>query len=116
VSPIPVKTARDMGADIVIAVDISARPDASHPVNMWGLLDQTINIMGQQSINEELAQANVVIQPKVGHLGVLDLKASNESILEGEKAAQLKIRAIQGAIQQFKKSPAAFKPAPRPKF
>lgn len=26
VSPIPVKTARDMGADIVIAVDISARP------------------------------------------------------------------------------------------
>lgn len=116
VSPIPVKTARDMGADIVIAVDISARPDASRPVNMWGLLDQTINIMGQQSINEELAQANVVIQPKVGHLGVLDLKASNESILEGEKAAQLKIRAIQGAIQQFKKSPAAFKPAPRPKF
>ena len=116
VSPIPVKTAKDMGADIVIAVDISARPVGNKPLNMWGLLDQTINIMGQQSINEELSQATVVIQPKVGHLGTLDLTASNQSILEGEKAAQLKIKSIEKAIGDFKKSPAAFKPAPKAKF
>lgn len=116
VSPIPVQTAKAMGADLVIAVDISARPTGNQPVSMWGLLDQTLNIMGQQSINQELAQANIVIQPKVGHIGTLDLKASNQTILEGEKAAQLKIRAIQQAIQNFKKSPAALKPAPRPKF
>ncbi len=116
VSPIPVQTARDMGADIVIAVDISARPSGSQPMNMWGLLDQTINIMGQQSINNELAQANIVIQPKVGHLGTLDLKSSNQAILEGEKAAQGKIIAIQNAISNFKKSPAALKPTPRAKF
>ena len=113
VSPIPVKTAKAMGADIVIAVDISARPSGNQPMNMWGLLDQTINIMGQQSIHEELNQANVIIQPKVGHLGTLDLKASNASILEGEKATQLKIIAIKKAISDFKKSPAAFKPAPK---
>lgn len=113
VSPIPVKTAKDMGADIVIAVDISARPDGNKALNMWGVLDQTLNIMGQQSINEELSQATVVIQPKVGHIGTLDLKASNATILEGEKAAQLKIRTIEKAINNFKQSPAAFKP-PRP--
>ena len=116
VSPIPVKTAKDMGADIVIAVDISARPTGSGAGNMLGLLDQTINIMGQQSISTELNQANVVIQPKVGNLGVLDLKSSNQAILEGEKAAQLKIKQIQGVINAFKQSPAALKPAPRPKF
>ena len=116
VSPIPVKTAKAMGADLVIAVDISARPVGDKPLNMWGLLDQTINIMGQQSINEELSQANIVIQPKVGHLGTLDLTASNQSILEGEKAAQLKIRAIEKMITDFKKSPAAFKPAPKAKI
>ena len=116
VSPIPVKTAKAMGADIVIAVDISARRVGDKPLNMWGLLDQTINIMGQQSINEELGQATIVIQPKVGHLGTLDLKASNQSILEGEKAAQLKIRAIEKIITDFKKSPAAFKPAPKAKI
>ena len=116
VSPIPVKTAKDMGADIVIAVDISARPAGAQATSMLGLLDQTINIMGQQSINDELKQANVVIQPKVGHLGALDLKTSNEAILEGEKAAQLKVRAILAAIDQFKKSPAALQPPPRSKF
>lgn len=116
VSPIPVKTAKSMGADLIIAVDISARPEKGKAANMWGLLDQTINIMGQHSINEELAQATVVIQPKVGHLGTLDLASSNEAILEGEKAAQLKIRAIQSAVTHFKKSPAAFKPAAKPLF
>ena len=116
VSPIPVQTAKDLGADIVIAVDISARPVSDKGMNMWGLLDQTINIMGQQSINNELNLANVVIQPKVGHLGTLDLKASNEAILEGEKAAQLKIKSIDTAIANFKKSPAAFKPAPKSKL
>ena len=58
----------------------------------------------------------MVIQPKVGHLGTLDLKASNQSILEGEKAAQLKIKSIEKAIVDFKKTPAAFKPAPKAKF
>ncbi len=103
VSPIPVQTAKAMGADLVIAVDISARPTGNQPVSMWGLLDQTLNIMGQQSINQELAQANIVIQPKVGHIGTLDLKASNQTILEGEKAAQLQVKAILQAINNFKK-------------
>lgn len=116
VSPIPVQTAKDMGADIVIAVDISARPVGDKPLSMFGLLDQTINIMGQQSINSELNKANIVIQPQVGHLGTLDLKASNDAILQGEKSAQLKIKSIDAAIANFKKSPAAFKPAPRPRI
>ena len=53
---------------------------------------------------------------KIGHLGTLDLKSSNQAILEGEKAAQAQIRQIESAIATFKKSPAAFKPAPRSKF
>ena len=114
-SPIPVKTAKSMGADIVIAVDISARPTAGSN-GMFGLLDQTINIMGQQSINEELKNATVVIQPKVGSFGIMDLTVANKSILEGEKAAQLKIKSIEQAIQNFKNSPAALQPAPRAKF
>lgn len=116
VSPIPVQTAKAMGADLVIAVDISARPDGTKALNMLGLLDQTLNIMGQKSIQDELKIADIVIQPKVGHLGTLDLKASNEAILEGEKAAQLKITAIQKQIDAFKQSNAALLPPPKPKF
>lgn len=113
VSPIPVRTAKAMGADLIIAVDISARPEGGKAINMFGLLDQTLNIMGQQSIQDELKNANIVIAPKVGHIGTLDLKASNETILAGEQATQLKIRSIQQAISNFKASPAAFR-APSP--
>lgn len=104
VSPIPVQTARDMGADLVIAIDISARPKAGQASSFWGLLDQTLNIMGQQGINQELAQADVVITPAVGNLGVMDLKSRHQSILEGERAAQAQLAAIDRAIAQFKQS------------
>lgn len=116
VSPIPVQTARDMGADIVIAVDISARPDGSKATGLLGLLDQTINIMGQQSITQELQQADVVIKPLVGNLGVMDLDARHQSILQGEKAAQLQIAQLQRVIQQFKVSARAKLPPPAPKL
>ncbi|MBF7686822.1 patatin-like phospholipase family protein [Acinetobacter rathckeae] len=118
VSPIPVKTAKSMGADIVIAVDISARPDTNSKStsSLWGLLDQTINIMGQQSIQEELKYANVVIAPKVNELGVMDLGSARTAINAGEKATQQQIEMIETAIQQFKKSPATFSPAPKAKF
>ena len=102
-----------MGADIVIAVDISARPAGTQASSMLGLLDQTINIMGQQSINEELKQATVVIQPKVGHLGALDLKASNDAILKVKKQHNLKFVLFKARLINLK-SPAALQPPPRP--
>ncbi len=115
VSPIPVQTARDMGADIVIAVDISARPQAGK-ASLLGLLDQTINIMGQQSISQELKAADVVIKPNVGNLGVMDLEARHQSILEGERAAQAQLASIELAIKNFKASPRAKLPAPAAKL
>lgn len=116
VSPIPVQTARDMGADIVIAVDISARPDGSKATGLMGLLDQTINIMGLQSINQELQQADVVIKPAVGNLGVMDLEARHQSIIEGERAAQLQLANLTRVIQQFKASPRSKLPPATPKI
>lgn len=116
VSPIPVETARDLGADLVIAIDISARPKAGETTGVWGLLDQTINIMGMQGISRELNQADVVIQPNINGLAALDLSQRHQTILEGERAAQQHLRQIDQAIARFKASPAAFKPAPRAKI
>lgn len=98
VSPIPVETARDLGADVVIAVDISARPVAGQTRSAWALLDQTINIMGQQAINRELPMADVVIKPQVLGVGTLELESKHRSLLEGERAAQAKLPAILAAI------------------
>ncbi|MEC7120832.1 MAG: patatin-like phospholipase family protein [Pseudomonadota bacterium] len=113
VSPIPVETARDLGADLVIAIDISARPKGGQPATAWGLLGQTINIMGMQGINHELSKADLVIQPNISGLAALDLTQRHQTILEGERAAQQQLKAIDQMIAQFRASPAARQPAPR---
>ncbi len=116
VSPIPVSAARQMGADIVIAVDISARAKPGKSTGILGVFDQTINIMGQHGIDKELAQASVVISPNVGGVGALDLNSRQQSILEGERAAQAKLAAIDRIIAAFKASAAAKQPPAKPQL
>lgn len=100
VSPVPVLTAREMGADVVIAVDISARPkNGAGNMGWWSLLDQSINILSQQAIRAELARADVVIQPSVQHADALNLDQRHEFLLEGEKVAHQMVPRIQAAIQ-----------------
>lgn len=111
VSPVPVETARDLGADIVIAIDISARPGAGKS-GLFGILDQTINILALPTLERELKAADVVIKPDVSQTGVADLEARHQSLLSGERAAQAKLADIQLAIARFKASPAALLPPP----
>lgn len=100
VSPVPVLTAREMGADVVIAVDISAKPRTGvAALGWWGLLDQSINILSQQAIRAELAKADVVIQPSVQHADALNLDQRHEFLLEGEKVAQRLVPTIRAAIK-----------------
>lgn len=63
VSPVPVQVARDLGADIVIAVDILAQPVHTETSNVWGLFNQNINIMQGRLAATELKSADIVIQP-----------------------------------------------------
>ena len=86
VSPVPVDAARQLGADFVIAVDISARPDGSNPQGMVNIVGQSISIMGQQLGAQEMARADVVIRPHLGDIGPTDFEQRDQAILEGEKA------------------------------
>ncbi|MGA7440213.1 MAG: patatin-like phospholipase family protein [Luteibacter sp.] len=100
VSPVPVDAARQLGADIVIAVDISARPDGSNPGSMAGIVGQSITIMGRKLAEQELGRADIVIRPKVGQIGPTDFDQKNVAILEGERAALAAIPAIKAKIAE----------------
>ena len=93
-SPIPVQAARDMGADIVIAIDISAHPEGQPVDSLSGVLWQTTTIMGGVIGKHELAGADVVIRPNLPYVKSWDFKARNEAVLEGERAAQAALPAI----------------------
>ncbi|MCM8610849.1 patatin-like phospholipase family protein [Accumulibacter sp.] len=99
-SLVPVRAARQMGADVVIAVDISARPAAQPVRSTFEILLQTFTIMGQSLARHELRDADVVIQPQVGNIGSTDFQARHDSILEGERAAQAALPKIREALRR----------------
>ncbi len=86
VSPIPVDAARQLGADFVIAVDISAQPSGTTPIGLANIVGQSIVIMGRQLAAAETARADVVIRPSTAGIASLDFTQKNQAILQGEKA------------------------------
>jgi NTE family protein len=86
VSPVAVEAAKRLGADVVIAVDISSAVDRTQPEGTIDTILQSINIMYSKLGSIQLAQADVVIKPKVSHIGSADFSKRHEAILEGEKA------------------------------
>ncbi|MDD5296997.1 MAG: patatin-like phospholipase family protein [Rhodocyclaceae bacterium] len=87
VSPVPVNAARKLGADLVIAVDISDRPSGRRGQGTLDVLLDTISIMGNAIARTELTGADVIIRPDVRNLAATSFDSRNEAIMEGEKAA-----------------------------
>lgn len=87
VSPVAVDAAKKQGADIVIAVDISADAGGAQPQGTIETILQSIGIMYSKIAAVQLAKADIVIKPRVGHIGSADFDKRHEAILEGEKAA-----------------------------
>ena len=98
VSPVPVDAARQLGADFVIAVDISTKPSGDNPQGMVNIVGQSIAIMGQQLGALELTRADVVIRPNLVGIGSADFEQKNQAILEGERAALAAIPAIRAKL------------------
>ena len=101
VSPVPVDAARQLGADLVVAVDISNKARGQAPTGMLGTLGQSIAIMGQKAGQAELARADVVVRPQVLDIGAADFTQRANAILEGEKAALAAMPQIRERIAQL---------------
>lgn len=104
VSPVPVDATRQLGADLVIAVDISSKVTGKAPDGMLGIVNQSIMIMGQKLGEQELARADVVIRPRVNAIGPAEFEQKNQAILEGEKAALAALPQIRARISQLQKA------------
>jgi len=99
-SPVPVKAARSLGADIVIAVDISSKPKNARVSDSMDILLQTFSIMGQSISQYELALADVVIRPDTAGIGSTDFVQKHQAIMEGERAALAALPLIRKLIQR----------------
>ena len=104
VSPVPVNVARELGADIVIAVDILAQPIHTETKNVWGMFNQNINIMQGKLAEEELKKADVVIQPDLREKAhIFEVKGRSETMQAGKDATLANLPKIKSLINSKQK-------------
>ncbi len=86
VAPVPVRYARQMGAELVIAVDISNEPLGNPADGALQVLLQTFSIMGKSINRFELRGADVVVRPSLATVRSADFAARKRSIEAGRAA------------------------------
>ena len=99
VAPVPVRFARQMGADFVIAVDISNPPEANSASDTLQILLQTFAIMGKTLNQYELKDADVVVQPSLVGLKSADFSARQRAIDAGRAAMLAQLPALKAKLE-----------------
>jgi NTE family protein len=106
VAPVPVRFAKEMGAEFIIAVNISSATEAQATASSLDVLMQTFTIMGQRLNQHELKDADVVITPALGAMGSADFNGRNLAVLAGEQAAASVMPQLKARLKAKQLSPA----------
>jgi NTE family protein len=104
---IPIDVAREKGADVVVAVDISQDVGNTEIRNMLDVLLQATNIMFAENVEHRKQGADVLVQPDVRGIGMLDFTQKKKAMQAGMEAARKAVPRIRQAIDQWKARKAA---------
>jgi NTE family protein len=99
VDNLPVIETKNMGSDLVIAVDTSSKiRDKNSLKAPWEIADQVTTIMQQQQVNKQFNLADVPIAPELGDFTNTDFSRIPQLIQAGERAAEKAIESIETMI------------------
>jgi NTE family protein len=99
VSPVPVRYAREMGAEVVVAVDISSAPEGNPSSDPLQILLQTFAIMGKSINSFELKEADVVVRPALAGMGSGDFTGKRRAIDAGRAAMLAALPQLRAAME-----------------
>ena len=103
VSPVPVKQAREMGANFVIAVDISSDPEGNPAGDTFQILMQTFAIMGKSINTLALREAEFVVRPPLSGVKSADFGARRRSIEAGRSVMLAMLPQLKSRIAAFER-------------
>lgn len=104
---IPISVARERGADLVIAVDISENVVNYNITNLVDVMLQAVAIMASENVKYKRKEADVLISPAVGNVGMLDFSQKKRCMQAGIEAAQKAMPEIKEKIEEWGKKKAA---------
>jgi NTE family protein len=99
VSPVPVRYAREMGAEVIVAVDISSAPEGNPSGDPLQILLQTFAIMGKSINSWELRDADIVVRPGLAGMGSGDFTGKRRAIDAGRAAMLAALPQLRAALE-----------------
>lgn len=106
---IPISVAREKGADIIIAVDISENVVNFNITNLLDVTMQAVNIMFDENVKRMKKDADILISPAVGDVSMLDFTQKKRCMQAGMDAAQKAMPEIRKKIEEWGKQKLAKK-------
>lgn len=94
VDRVPVSVVREMGAEIVIAVDVNKFVAHQQVETIFDVMFQTLDIMERKILNATILDTDVLIRPKVGDISPAHFHRVDELVKQGELAGEAAISKI----------------------
>ncbi|MDD4834563.1 MAG: patatin-like phospholipase family protein [Lutispora sp.] len=101
VERVPATLAKEMGADIVIAVDVGKGQINLKPNNLFEVIMQSIETMENTIIENNFSEDYIFINPIIKNINPLDFTKVDLCIEEGKKAALEALPKISKAIEDY---------------
>lgn len=99
---IPIDVARQLGADFVIAVDISENVENHNITNLVDVMLQAVNIMFNENVLSHRNNADVLITPAVGKVAMLDFTQKKQCMQAGIEATQKAMPELRAKIADWR--------------
>ncbi len=99
---VPATVVREMGADVVIGVDVSQVKRNAEINTIYDVIMQSIDILQSEVLRYSVSTADVLMSPKVDQFSGKTYQQAAEIIRFGEEEAQKAIPAIRKAIENWK--------------
>lgn len=98
VNPVPVKVARDLGADVIIAVDLCELLDKTFPTNLLQIASRSAEIAFMWQNQSCSRGSDVVIRPKTCGVGAFNDSMKMQIYEAGKRAAREQIPRIKAIV------------------
>ncbi len=102
VDRVPVSVAQEMGADIVIACDVSSSYEETEIQSIYDVIMKSLDILQMEVVKARGIKADVTLDPAVKMYNSMAFTNISEIIEAGEEEARRRMPEIRDVIQQWK--------------
>jgi NTE family protein len=102
VDRVPISVVKEMGADIIIAIDVGFSSYQSRHIQIFDIIQRSIDVMSEQILEADKMYSDVIIEPSLSHIESSEFERVEECVEIGYNATIEKMDEIKKVINEYK--------------